>query len=76
MIKFEKFPGWDFCKNQNERREDMGVWQIIWCIIMALSLGISLSKHGERETGTHNFWRSLLALGIHVFLLYKGGFFG
>lgn len=53
----------------------MGGWQITYIILVCMSLGISLSKHGNRKTGYENFWTSLLAAGIQFFILYMGGFF-
>jgi len=42
--------------------------QIIWIILMTLSLGIIIEKHGK--VTTHNFWHVLIAVAIQVGLLY------
>ena len=33
--------------------------------------GITLGKHGKPQDGTHNFWISLITVGIFIFLIYK-----
>lgn len=54
----------------------MGIWQIIWIVLICLSLGISISEHGKPKTGNNSFWTSLVATIVNVFILYMGGFFG
>ena len=49
----------------------MNGWFIAVIIIYVLSLGITLGKHGKPQEGTHNFWVSLITVGIFVFLVYK-----
>lgn len=41
-----------------------------------LDLGINLGKHGEPKDGKYNFYTSLIATGIVIFLYYKAGLFG
>lgn len=41
-----------------------------------LDLGINLGKHGEQKDGKYNFFTSLIASGIIIFLYYKAGLFG
>lgn len=53
----------------------MGVPQILVIVLMAMSLGISLIKHGECRTGKYNFFVDLFAVAIEVAILYCGGFF-
>lgn len=52
----------------------MGVPQIIVIVLYALSLGVSLCKHGEYSK--NNFFYSLVSVAIVFGLLIWGGFFG
>lgn len=57
---------------------DPHVWgwpQYVWMALSVLSLGISLAKHGEPETGKKSIWMSLTTFAIVGALLYFGGFF-
>lgn len=53
----------------------MGVWQIVWICMMAISLGINLAVHGKPKQGNNNFFISLIAFGIQLVPLIFGGFF-
>ncbi len=53
----------------------MGAPQIIFIILIAMSLGIHLVKHGEHRDN-YNFWMALFDTGLTVALLNWGGFFG
>ncbi|ATO34600.1 transglycosylase SLT domain-containing protein [Dickeya dianthicola] len=53
----------------------MGWPQIIVIILMAISLGVELTKHGEPRTGKRNFWWHLIGVSINALLLVSGGFF-
>ncbi|WP_158644416.1 hypothetical protein [Clostridium ihumii] len=53
----------------------MGIPQIIIIVLLCLSLGMSLAKHGEERTDKYNFLTSLVATGIEVAILIWGGFF-
>lgn len=46
---------------------------IIYLSLLAMSLGISLAKHGEERR--ISFWQSLVALIIQLALLYGAGLF-
>lgn len=49
----------------------MNGWFLALIILATLSVGISLSKHGQRRTDEkHNFWASLIGAGIQLFLTY------
>lgn len=50
--------------------------QVIYIGSILMSLGIDLAKHGESKGGRYNFWTGLLASGLHISLLARGGFFG
>lgn len=50
--------------------------QIIYLGLNIFALGVILSKHGEPETGKHNFMVSLVFQAGYVAILYWGGFFG
>lgn len=54
---------------------NFGIWQIVWIAVMALSMGVNLAKHGKVNTKPNSFWAALIAFGIHLFILIKGGFF-
>lgn len=49
--------------------------QIIFIIIYALGLGISLAQHGQVKTEVQSFWKTLFAAAIVFALLIWGGFF-
>jgi hypothetical protein len=48
--------------------------QIAMAIMLAMSLGIDLAKHGEPKTGNYNFWTGLISLIIQTGILAWGGF--
>ena len=48
---------------------------IIILALIFIELGASLAKHGQPKEGKWNFWYTLLADGITVFLLWKAGLF-
>ena len=49
--------------------------QIIYIVLMGISLGVALIKHGEPREHNYHFGLSLLGALISVGLLYWGGFF-
>jgi len=49
--------------------------QIIYIIIVAISVGTALSKHGETYKGKHNVWATIMGLSIALPILTWGGFF-
>lgn len=49
--------------------------QIIMIVIMAMGLGINLTKHGEPKEDNYSFPIALLATAIQAGLLIWGGFF-
>ena len=51
----------------------MGKWQIVYLVMIALSLGCSLADHGKTRVKTDNFWTSLLAASIELWIVYAGG---
>ena len=52
----------------------MGWPQITMIVLLTLSFGITLAKHGEPRSD-HNAAAALVGLAIHIGLLYAGGFF-
>lgn len=48
--------------------------QVTIIVMLAISVGISLAKHGETEMKTQNAWVSIGAISIWIFLLYSGNF--
>lgn len=53
--------------------------QIIMIILICLSLGISLAKHGQprpEESAKYNFWSELFESIVVILILYWGGFWG
>lgn len=56
---------------------DISAWgwpQITYLVLMALSLGVHLAKHGQ-PAPQYNILRSLLAISIVLTVLTFGGFF-
>lgn len=49
--------------------------QIIYVVWLALSVGISLARHGKPKMGNESFWGALLGVAIQIGLLLWGGFF-
>lgn len=49
--------------------------QAILLGLVILSLGFTIAKHGERQSD-YNAFISITGAGIHLGLLYWGGFFG
>lgn len=45
-------------------------------VLLAIGFGIAVSKHGEPNTGNHSMWWTMFGIGVELFLLTKGGFFG
>lgn len=43
--------------------------------ILLLDLGYSLAKHGEYKENKYNFWASLIAMAIQIWLYYEAGLF-
>lgn len=54
---------------------EFNIWNLAYLLLMSLSLGIVLAKHGKPREDEYNFWVSLLSFAMWFFLLYKGGFF-
>ena len=48
---------------------------IIWLVLVAMSVGIHLAKHGEPRTDKYNFWTGLLTAAIEVGLMWGAGIF-
>lgn len=53
----------------------LGAPQIIYLALVLLGLGSHLAKHGEKKEGKYDFWSSLIAQGIIIWILAAGGFF-
>ena len=53
----------------------MGWPQITYLVLLGLSLGISMARHGSPRTDRHNFWIALIAESLLLGLLWVGGFF-
>ena len=51
----------------------MGIPQVIWLVLMALSLGVNAAWHGKK-LNEYNFWSALLGFAVQVSLLSWGGF--
>ena len=61
-------------KYNNWKGENM-IPQIIYLILVVLSIGISMERHGEeRRKITYNFWEDFISIVIMLSLLYWGGF--
>lgn len=53
----------------------MGIPQIIYVVLLAMSLGINWVNHDKQKTGFYNFGETLISVIIILGLLYWGGFF-
>lgn len=53
----------------------MGIPQIIYIVLLALALGLSLAEHGELQVKRENFWTTFVSVLIQLAILYWGGFF-
>jgi hypothetical protein len=49
--------------------------QITYIALIASGLTKALILHGQPQKPKHNFWASLIASAILIFILYSGGFF-
>ena len=54
----------------------MGWPQVVYILLLGISLGASIIKDGKPKTGTHNLFHDLIAYALGVTLMYCGGFFG
>lgn len=52
----------------------MSTYAIIYIVLLAISGGISLAKHGDSR-GPYSFWEWVFGCVIVCYLLYMGGFF-
>jgi hypothetical protein len=43
-------------------------------VMLSLNAGADLYRHGKLKDGTHNFWTTLISVGIWVTILWFGGF--
>lgn len=50
--------------------------QIIFLVLSAMSLGISLAMDGKPRAGKYSFLVTLISQAIGIGLVYWGGFFG
>lgn len=50
----------------------MNGWMIALIVIYTLELGGNMVMHGQRKTGTYNFWSTLIVAGIILWVAYKG----
>ena len=54
----------------------MGICQIIYTVLLAMNVGISLALSGQPKRGRYSFWTALVGAAIEAALLYYGGFYG
>ena len=72
---FDIIVGIVYNKGVRKRGYKMNIPQIIVIVIMGLSIGVNLGKHGEKQNDTYNVWHSLFRVAIWIGLLVWGGFF-
>ena len=53
----------------------MSIYAIIYLVLSAIGLLIAANQHGKPKKEPHNFWSTLIATSIVIWLLYSGGFF-
>lgn len=49
--------------------------QIVYLVLIFMSLLLNANQHGKPKTGNHNFWIHFISTIIVLALLYWGGFF-
>lgn len=49
--------------------------QIVWLILIAISLGMEMMRHGEPRTGNHSVFPVIFGFGLIGTILLFGGFF-
>lgn len=54
----------------------LGVPQLIMCVLFTINLGLNIAKHGEDKNDKYNAWATLISIGINLWILKAGGFFG
>lgn len=54
----------------------MGWPQWTWIVLVAIGWTITLCKYGEPKEGKHDIGITTAEVGISIFLLWQGGFFG
>jgi len=50
--------------------------QWTWIALVVFTWLYELAKHGEPKTGKHDIGMTTAGVGLAVFLLWNGGFFG
>ena len=48
----------------------MNGWFIAMIVFGTLSLGMSLSKHGEPKKEKYNFWATLFGVALQIYIVY------
>ena len=54
----------------------MGTPQIIVIVLLGIGLLINANRHGEPKAGEYNIFYKLVDVGILIWILIAGGFFG
>lgn len=55
----------------------LALWpQIVMGALLLAGLLLELRNHGKPKDEDHDFYISLVAAGLVIFILYKGGFWG
>ena len=54
---------------------NLGLPQIIYLMLVAIGLGITIEEHGKPKDGINNFWATFIAQALTIALLVWGGFF-
>ena len=54
----------------------MGVPQVIYTLLLGLSLGMGLANDGKPKVGNSQFWIYSVKTVIQLGLLFWGGFYG
>lgn len=53
----------------------MGIPQIVFLVLMALALGVSMANDGKVEMKQESWVKTLVSIVIECAILYWGGFF-
>ncbi len=50
-------------------------YQIIYLMLVAVGLGVTIEQYGKPKTGTHTILSALIATALCLWLQYMGGFY-
>ena len=54
----------------------MGLPQYIYLVLVLLSAGMVIERNGKAKTGEHSAVFDIISMGVSLYILHWGGFFG